>query len=126
MRDQEDGAVAGRVEDVGDERLRRVRVEVRRRLVEEEHRRVREKGSRDDEPLPLAAGEPPSLLPHERVQPLRKRLDPVGEPRTPQGVDELVVGRIGSAELEVLADRRGEDVRLLAGERERAPNVLQT
>ena len=94
MRDQEDGAVAGRVEDVGDERLGRVRVEVRRRLVEEEHRRVREQRPRDDEPLALAAGEPPSLLADERVQPVRERRDPVGEPRTPQGVDELVVGRV--------------------------------
>jgi len=124
--DQKDGAVARGVEHVRDERLRRVRVEVRRRLVEDQYGRVREKGSCDDESLPLAAGEPPSLFPHERVQPLRKRLDPVGEPRTPQCVDELVVGCIRSAELEVLADGRSEDVRLLAGESEGTPNVLQT
>ena len=124
MRDQEDRAAVGGVEDVGDERLGRLAVEMRGRLVEDEHRRIGEERPRDDEALALAAGELRSLLPDERVEAVRERLDPVVEPRTAQRVEELAVGRVGSGEPQVLADRRVEDVRLLPGERERAADVL--
>ena len=107
-----------------DERLGRLGVEVGGRLVEDEHRRVREQRPGDDEALTLTAGELRSLLAHERVEPVGERRDPVGEPRTPKRVVELVVGRVRAREAEVLADRRVEDVRLLPGERERAPDVL--
>ncbi len=89
MRDQEDRATIGRFEHVADERLGGRFVEVRGRLVEEEHRSVREQRSCDDEALALTAGELRSLLADERVEPVRQRFDPVVETRPAQSVDEF-------------------------------------
>ena len=77
-----------------------------------------------DEALALSAREPRSVLADERVEAVGERSDPVGEPRAPERVLELGVGRGGPGEPEVLADRRVEDVGFLAGQRERAANVL--
>ena len=84
VRDQEDGAVAGRVEHVVHERLGRRRVEVRRRLVEHEHGRVGEQGAREREALALAAREPRPVLADERVEAVGERRDPLAEPRAPE------------------------------------------
>ena len=73
MRDEEDGAVAGCVEHVVDEALRALRVEMRRRLVEHEHRSVGEERAREHQALALAAGEAASRLADDGVEPLRKR-----------------------------------------------------
>ena len=68
------------------------------RLVEEEHRRVDEQRPRDDEPLPLSAREPTTLLPDERVQPVGKRARPSRRAaRVAERLDELVVGRVRAA-----------------------------
>src|SRR6478672_10936395 len=67
VRDEEDGAIGGRVEHVVDQPLGGTRVEVRGRLVENEHGRIRDKRARDDEALPLSARELASLLAHEGV-----------------------------------------------------------
>ncbi len=77
VRDQEHRAVAGRREDVAHELGRGARVQMGGRLVEHEDRRAGEQRPRDDEALPLAAGELASLLADERVQPVGEALDPV-------------------------------------------------
>ena len=97
VRDQEHGPARGRVEHVVDQRLRGLRVEVRGRLVEEEHRRVGEQRARERQPLSLTAREPPAVLADERVEPVRQRLDPVVEPRPAERLLELVVGRAAAA-----------------------------
>ena len=124
MSNQQDRATTGAGKGVRDQPLGSLPVEMGRRLVEHEHRRIREKRPRDDESLPLTAGELQSLFSDERVEAGRKRLDPVVEPGTAQGIEELAVGRVGPGEPQVLADRRVEYVGFLAGERERAAEVL--
>ena len=94
------------------------------RLVEHQHRRVAQQRTREHEPLPLSAGQARTLLPDERLQPKRQRLDPLREANTLQHRDQLVVGRAGAGEQQVLADRGVEDVCLLTRERERAADVL--
>jgi hypothetical protein len=49
MGDEQDGPVVRRSEHVRDERFRRGDVEMRRRLVEDQHRSVGEERPRDDE-----------------------------------------------------------------------------
>ena len=83
-----------------------VGVEVRGRLVEHEHGRVREQRAGDDEALALPAGELAAVLADERVPAVGKRAHPVQDPRSPERVLDLVIGRVGAAEADVLADRR--------------------
>ncbi len=124
MRDQEHRAVVGSFEHVRDESLGGGAVEMCGRLVEDQHRRVGEQRSRDDETLALAARELCALLPDVRVEAVRERLDPCVEASTAQRVVKLVVRRIRSREAKVLADRRVEDVGLLPREREGPAHVL--
>jgi len=105
MRDEEDGLVAGRVEDVVHERAGRRRVEVRGRLVEQEYGRAGEEGARKHEPLALAARERGPLLPHLRAQARRKRGDPLGEPCPLERGPELGVLGPRAREAQVLPDR---------------------
>ena len=115
----------GRVEHVAHQPLGRLRVEVRGRLVEHQHGRAGEQRARQHEPLALAAGHARALLADERVEPGRERGDPVGQ--SARGRGRLAARRrsaSGRASQQVRADRRVEEVRVLAGERERAAHVL--
>ena len=53
--DQEDGSASAASRDVGDEGFGRLGIEGGRGLVVEEHRRLGEERSGDDQPLPLPA-----------------------------------------------------------------------
>ena len=124
MSDQQYGSPVGSLERVGHQALGRLPVEMSRRFVEHEHRRIGEQRPRDHETLALAAGELPSLLSDECVEALWKPFDPVVEARAVQHAVELVVRGARPREPEILADGRVEDVRLLSRERERAADVL--
>ena len=91
MGDQEDGAVARGGEYVRHEPLRRVGREVHGGLVEDEHRCVHEQRAREDEPLPLAAGQLLALLSYQRLHPIGQPRHPVVEARTTQCILELVL-----------------------------------
>ena len=96
MSDEEDRAPVGGIEHVGDERLRRRFIEVRRGLVEEEDGRIGEERPGDDEPLALSAGEPHPVLPDEGVEPVGKARDPLVEPRAaeaPRSSSSVASGR---------------------------------
>ena len=100
-------------------------VEVRGRLVEHEHRSVgRGAPARAVSRWRWPPESSRALLADERVQPVRERRDPVADACAAERVLELGVGRARAREAEVLADRRVEDVRLLAGERERPADVV--
>ena len=107
-----------------DEGLRRLRIEVRGRLVEHEHRRLGEERAREHDPLALAARKLPSLLADERVEAVREALHPVEDARRAQGARQVVVARIGPGEPEVVADARREQVRVLARDGDQAAHVL--
>ena len=125
MRDQQHGPAAGGGEDVLDQPLGGRRVEVRGRLVEHEHRRVREQGAREDDPLALAARELAALLADERVEAVRERRAPSPQiARGSERVLDLGVARAGTRQPDVLADRGREQVRVLAGDGDRAADVL--
>ena len=64
------------------------------RLVEDEHRRIREQRAGDRQALALAAGELAALLADERLQPVGQRRDPVVEPGAPKRVVQLVLRRL--------------------------------
>ena len=50
--------------------------------------------------------------------------DPVPDPRAAQCVLDLPVGRVGPGEAHVVPDRRGEQMRVLAGDGDHAPDVV--
>ena len=104
-------AVAGRGEARRRRALGRRRVEVRGRLVEHEHRRVREQRAGEDEALALAARELAALLADERVEPSGSAADPVEDPRPPECAARVSSSRrLRASEADVLADawsRRG-------------------
>ena len=112
------------VEDVGNEPLSRLFVEMGSRLVEEENGRVCEERARDDEALALSSGELRPLLADPRVQPVRKRADPVVQPSSAERFVEVDVRCVGAGEPQVLTNRRVEHVRLLPRERKGAADVL--
>src|SRR5215211_1697846 len=99
-------------------------VEVGGRLVEHEHRRIREQRAGDDEALALTTGELAALLADERVPAVGKAADPVEDPRPPEAVLDLVVRRLRPSEADVLADRGREEMRVLAGDGHDPADVL--
>ena len=61
-----------------------------------------------------------------RVEPLGQGAHPVVDPRAAERLQQIGVGRRRARDAEVLADRRVEEMRLLAREGEGAANVLLT
>ena len=125
MGDQQNAATGNRCEHVADELARGVRIEMGRRLIEDEHRRVREQRTRDDDPLPLSPGQLATALADPRVDAVGEPLDPVPDPRAAQRLRELMWSSAGTPQQHVVADRRREQVRLLAGDGDRPPDVLE-
>ena len=122
--DQQHRAIAGGGEDVVDERAGGGRIEVGGRLVEHQHGRVGQQRAGEHDPLALAARELAALLADERVQPVRQRRDP--RPRSGRGAAPArrrASLASGPREADVLADARREQVRVLAGDRDRAADV---
>ncbi|HEY4119941.1 MAG TPA: hypothetical protein VGM56_18880 [Byssovorax sp.] len=119
MRDEDDGdraLVAERPQGVDHARLRR-RVEAARRLVEEEHRLTARDGAREREPLPLASGQRRPAGFERLVEARDEGLRAEGVERGPRTRRAARPGR--RAERDVLAERRGDDGRLLRDPRER-------
>ena len=88
-------------------------VDVCGRLVEKDDGRVLEHRAGDGDALLLAAGERGSALADDRIVSVGKRLYKVGAARFPRGLNDLLVRRIGAAELDVVLDRVGEEVDIL-------------
>ena len=110
----EDGGAAleQHVERLLDLRLG-LEVEVRRGLVEHEDARAGEERPGQGEELPLAGRQRHAALVHGRVEPVGQPVDQVAEPDEPAGLEHLGLGRVGPGEADVLADRAGEQERLL-------------
>jgi len=79
---------------------------------------------RHGDPLALPARELRPVLSDDRLEPVGKRRHPLVEAHPAEHLAELRVGGRRSREPHVLADGRVEEVRLLAGERERRADVL--
>ena len=97
-----------------------LRVEGARRLVEHEHGRVAQDRARDRDALLLAAGEAVAALADDRVVAVGQAGDQVVDARGAGRLLDLLVGRVGPGEAQVLADRRVEEVGLLRDDADRA------
>ena len=100
-------------------------VEMRGRLVQHQHRRVGEQRARERDPLPLPARELATLLADERVEAVRERAHPVPRsaprraPARPRRRSRRAAPRRTLSRM-----RRREQVRVLAGDGDRAADVL--
>ena len=128
VEDQDAVGVADRGEPVGDHEGRAPahdlvegglqlafgrRVEGRRRLVENQDRRVLEERAGDGQALALAARERAAALADDGVEAVRLAGDELDRLGAFERLDHLLVGGVGAADLEVLADGAGEQHRLL-------------
>jgi len=96
-------------------------VEVRRRLVEDQHARVRDDRARERDPLLLPARELRAALADRGVVAIGEARDEVVRERVLRGGFDLGLRRHGHrAVRDVVADRSGEQDRLLRHHRERA------
>ncbi len=75
MSDQNGQLVAGRAAKVCNERGRRLVIQVRCGLIEQQDVRLGKQGSRDRQPLPLTAGQARALGADARVETRRKRIE---------------------------------------------------
>ena len=98
---------------------------MRRRLVEDQDRRVLEERPRDGHALALAARELQATLAHHGVGALRQRLDQVTERRAVERRTQLGVGRGRAREQHVGAERVVEEVRVLSDERDLTPEIVE-
>ena len=89
------------------------RVDGRRRVVEDQDAWVDDECAGDRESLPLTARERDPALADDRVVAVRQRLDELVRLRQLGRVHDLVIGRAGPAEGDVLADARREEERIL-------------
>ena len=95
-------------------------VDVRGRLVEDQDARVGDQRARDRDQLALAGREAGAALAHDVVEPvLEARRNAVDADRA-RRVDDLLVGRVGTAEADVVGDRAAEEERVLQHDAELA------
>ena len=96
-------------------------VDVRGRLVEDQDARVGDERARDRDQLALARREPGAALADDVVEPvLEPRRDAVDADRA-RGRLDLLVGRVGPPEADVVGDRPAEEERILQHDAELAP-----
>ena len=124
MGDHEAGAaVAKSVHRLLDEHLR-ARIDVRRRLVEDEHGRIGEECARDRKQLAFAHRDVRCVVIEHRVVAVWQCADEVIRMRFLGGLDDLRIGRAGSAIRDVLADGAVEQPGVLEHHAEVAPEIL--
>ena len=92
--------------------FRRV-VQSARRLVEDQHLRIAQDGSRDGQPLLLAAGEAMPARSHDRVQPVGQGRHQVGDLSGGQGLPQFGLSRGFLGQQQVVADRGMHQIGLL-------------
>lgn len=100
-------------------------VERRRRLVEEQHRPIREERAGQREPLTLPGGQPGPVLAEHGVDSQRQRVDELQCPRVPQCPSHGGLVGVGPGQPHVLGDRPGEQLRPLRHPRDTRPPLLQ-
>ena len=105
--------------------LLRLRIEGRRRLVEDQHRGGGEQGPRHRHPLALAGRERRPPLSHHRLVAVRQRCGQRLQPRRACRGPDLVVGRAGPRIADVVGDRGVEHRRLLLHEPDVRAQVAQ-
>ena len=101
------------------------RVEMRGRLVEDQGRRVLQKGAGDRDALALAAGQLHAALADPGVEPLGQARDEIGERRLiERAVDRRLVG-VGPGERDIGAQRVVEQIGVLRDQRDAAAQMVE-
>ena len=108
VRDDEGGAAVHQLFDRLHDRSLGRGIERRGRLVEQEDRRVLEKGARDPDALPLADAQMPAALADRAFVSVRQTADELIRLRPARGIADFGVGRIGPAIGDVFANRGGK------------------
>ena len=121
--DEARAALAQRVHRLLDQQLR-AGVHAAGGLIEDEHGRVGHEGPRDREQLALAGGDVRGVLLQNRVVALRQGLDDVVDEARPRGGLDLLITGPGPPVADVLADRAGEQPRVLQDHAGAATHVV--
>ena len=124
MGDQQDRPPRGGGEDVVEHGVAGVGVQVRGRLVEHQHLGVGEQRPGEREPAAHAAAEPRTLRADLGAEPVGQHRDVVGEPDPAQHVPQLVVAAPRPGQQQVVAQGRGEHVRVLRHPGQHAAGVV--
>ena len=125
MRDDDGGAVAHELLERVAHRLLVHRVEMRRRLVEDEHRCVLEERARDGHALALAAREPDAPFPDSCLQAVRQRRDEGVERGVTHRVAERHLGRFRLREENVGAQGLVEQIGILGDQRDALAQIVE-
>ena len=96
----------------------RLEIDLGRRLIEDDDRRVLEQRPRDGEPLHLAARQRRAALADERLEALGQRSNVVVDVRSLADLDQLRLRGVGLGDAQVVGDRAVEEVRVLRHQRE--------
>src|SRR5262249_40122955 len=104
VRDGDHGAPAHHPAERIADRLLRLAVQRRRRLVEKQDRRVFEERARDREALTLSARQLDAAVTYDGLQARRQRVDEIAA-RGDGGFEYLLVRRLGTAVANILAHR---------------------
>ena len=113
MRDDEGGAVAREQGEGIPHHLLVDGVQMRGGLVEDEHGRILQEGTRDGHALALTAGELGPALTHQRVETVRERAHEVIERGLGHGRRHLRLARAGAGDQNVIPERIVEEVGVL-------------
>src|SRR5271154_2122088 len=116
MCDEQGRFLARSSKRVRDDRIGRWRVEMLARLIQDEHRKVREQRTRESKALALATRQARSVLTDLCVEAPRQARDPLQQARTGKRGFQLILACLASRQAEVLSERRVEDMRVLSHE----------
>ncbi len=119
--DQQGRDPAGHRQQVGDDRIRGLRVQVLAGLVEDEQREIGEQRPGDGQAPALTAGHARAALPHLRVKPRGQPLGPLEQPRPRERRAQLLRARPAPGQAQVLLERAVEHVRVLGDQPDDRP-----
>ena len=121
---EQGGPALGDVQQVGGESGPGLRVQVGRRLVQDQQVRRGEQGPGQREPLAFPAGYRAAAGPGRGIPAPRERLDPGQQPRLPGGLGQFAVGGGRARQPEVLPDAGIEDMRVLRAAADQRAHVV--
>ena len=90
-----------------------LRVHARKRLVQQQDRRVLEQRASNRQPLPLTAGQPDGAFSDNGIVPVRQMRDELVRVRGARGVFQLLMSGVRLAEPQIIRHRAVEQVRVL-------------
>ena len=121
MSHDDEASVLRDSEEITKEMIGKDWIEMGVRLIAQEDRYIRQQRAGKGQPLPLASGQPVSVLPDGRLQASWQGLDPLPEAGPGQCLAKFAWSRRRPGEAEVGLDGRVEDVCIGGGEADGSP-----